>query len=117
MTLYYIIGAITIIGIFLFLFRHEAIERFHDEIILLEWHLRCPPSQKNYEALRGMFSRVWGMSFRDEQRLDDDLWLFCDKYRDYIAKDFEDFAHQYRGFIKRHFITFAKRFPELIDNC
>lgn len=113
MTLIYIAIVLFIIGIFIILFRQTAISDFKDDIIFLEWHLKYPPSQLNYEALRNLFSQVSGMSFIDEKRLDDDLFIFCDKYRDYIAKDFEGFAHQYRAFIKRHCIDFYKMFPEI----
>src|SRR4030042_340554 len=116
MILPYIAIALFIVGIFMIIFRQEAIQDFKDDIIILEWHLKCPPSQFNYEAIRNMFSQVSGMSFIDEKRLDADLFIFCDKYREYIAKDFQGFAHQYRTFIKRHFIDFAKRFPEMIEN-
>jgi len=113
MEIYYIIGAIFIIGILIFFFRQEAIQRFKDDIIIAEAYLKCPPSQLNYEYLRSLFNQVSGLSFIDEKRLDDDLFIFVDKYREYIAKDFEGFTHQYRAFIKRHCIDFYKMFPEI----
>lgn len=114
MTLLYILIGIFIVGVFILLFRQESIQRFKDDIIVAEAYLKCPPSQLNYEYLRELFNQVTGLSYIDKERLDHDLMKFCDKYGEYIAKDFEDFTHQYRGFIKRHFIYFARLFPEKI---